>query len=188
MPSRKAGTAFVLAQANLFLAYGEGSAMESIALCAAMLMPILLLQKPYARSRTKQHMTCLERCLILWKAGDIDALVEECCSIQRQFRRSSVQRTSNEQHMMKEFSKFMSQSKVKAAVQLLDNHHNGGPLPLDDAIQSGIVQTTVREGLIAKHPQGQPPHPETVLCLSLLVQEPHPTLLLDGELIHSVAL
>ena len=57
----------------------------------------------------------------------------------------------------------MSQGKMKAAIQLLDNHNNSGPLSLDDAIQSGNGQTTVREGLIAKHPKGQTPHLETVL-------------------------
>ena len=45
VPSGKVENAFVLAQANLYRAYG---AMESIVLRAAMLMPILLLQKPHA--------------------------------------------------------------------------------------------------------------------------------------------
>ena len=188
VPSGKAGTAFVVAQANLLRAYGEGTAMKSFALRAAMLMPILLQQKPHARSKTKHHIKCLKRCLSHWNAGDIDALMDECCTIQSQFRQPSVhQRTSDEQHMTKDF---MSQCKVKAAIQLLDNHSNGGPLSLDDAIQSGIVQTTVRDELIAKHPQGQLPHPETVLCPPLPVQEPHPTLFdrLDGEMIRSVTL
>jgi len=59
--------------------------MESIALCAAMLMPILLLQKPHARSKTKHHMKCLKRHLSHWNAGDIDALLDECRTIQSQF-------------------------------------------------------------------------------------------------------
>ena len=132
VPSEKAGTAFVLAQGNLLRAYGEGTAMESIVLHAAMLVPIHLLQKPHARSKTKHHMKCLERRLGHWNAGNIDALMEECPTIQSQFRWSSVhQRTSDEQHMTKEFSKFMSQSKVKAEIQLFVNHNSGGPLSLD---------------------------------------------------------
>lgn len=83
--------------------------MESLDLCAAILKPIILPQKPYAHSKTKQHMICLERHLNHWKAGEIDALVDECRTIQSQFKRPSVQRTSNEQHMMKQLSKFMSQ-------------------------------------------------------------------------------
>jgi len=51
--------------------------------------------------------------------------------------------------MTKKFSKFMSQGKVKTAIQ------HGTAMSLDDVIQSGNVQTTV---------QGQLPHPETVLC------------------------
>ena len=84
-------------------------------------------------------------------------------------RRPVHQRTCDEQHITKEFSKLMSQGKVKAAIQLFDNHNNGGSLSLNDAIQSGNVQILVHDGLIPKHPQDQPPHPETVLCPPLLV-------------------
>ena len=96
--------------------------MESTALRAAMLKPILLLQKPYVGSKTKQHLTCLERWLILWKVEDIDALVKEGHTIQKQFRVSTVQRNlTNERRITQKFANYMLQGKVKAAIQLLDN-------------------------------------------------------------------
>ena len=42
---------------------------EQIALKGAMTMPSLLLRKPRATSKAKDHMKCLERQLHLWSAG-----------------------------------------------------------------------------------------------------------------------
>ena len=61
VPTEKAGTSFLLAMhmASLFCSYGEGSALESIVLKAAMVMPILLLQKPHNHSKSRDHVRCL---------------------------------------------------------------------------------------------------------------------------------
>ena len=48
VPWGKVGTSFVTELASLFRSYGESTALESVALRAAMVMPILLLQKPHA--------------------------------------------------------------------------------------------------------------------------------------------
>ena len=59
IPQAKCGRAFVAEQARLFRAYAVGSALESIALKAAMIMPVLLLQRPYVKSKEKDHVTHL---------------------------------------------------------------------------------------------------------------------------------
>lgn len=59
---------------NLFCAYGEGSAMESISLCAAMVMPVLVM-KSHACSKPKEHLICLQRRLVDWKEGNINGPV-----------------------------------------------------------------------------------------------------------------
>ena len=41
--------------------YAEGCALESVALKAAMVMPSLVLQKPHAKSKMKDHVTHLDR-------------------------------------------------------------------------------------------------------------------------------
>jgi len=58
------------------------SALESIALKAAMVMPALLLQRPFWKFKPCDHTHCLERRLPLWLGGDIDALVAEGTTIQ----------------------------------------------------------------------------------------------------------
>ena len=56
-----------MAMASLFRYYSDGSAVESNALRAATVMPILLLQKPHSCSKSWDHVQCLEKRLTLWK-------------------------------------------------------------------------------------------------------------------------
>ena len=63
--SGKAGKNFVLEIARLYQAYADGSALHSIALTACCVLQVLLLQKPHAKSKSKEHAECLERRLNL---------------------------------------------------------------------------------------------------------------------------
>ena len=56
----KQASFFVSELARLFKAFATSSALESVALKAATLMPILLLQKPARKSKAKDHITYLE--------------------------------------------------------------------------------------------------------------------------------
>ena len=67
VPAGKNGKEFVRELSNLFSAFASASSMESIALKATVIMPILLLQKPNRRSKTKDHVACLGRRLRAWK-------------------------------------------------------------------------------------------------------------------------
>ena len=62
--------------------------MECIALKAAFLLPLLVLQKPHRRSKLKEHCKILERRLALWKDGMFQDLLREGITIQRQFKYS----------------------------------------------------------------------------------------------------
>ena len=75
--------------------YAEGSALESIALKAAMTMCALLLQKPNRTSKSKDHVACLERRMTLWRAGDLEDLLQEGQTIQH--RLSTSKRTKREE-------------------------------------------------------------------------------------------
>ena len=56
---------FVSELARLFCAAGEKSALEGIAIKAALTLCSLVLQKPTRNSKEKHHVKCLERCLQL---------------------------------------------------------------------------------------------------------------------------
>ena len=57
---------FVLELAQLFWSAGEESSLEWIALKAAFTFCILITQKPTRTSKSKDHMSCLERRLLRW--------------------------------------------------------------------------------------------------------------------------
>ena len=65
IPLAKCGRAFVTEQACLFCAYANGSALEYVALKAAMIMPVLLLQQPYVKSKDWDHIEHLTHRLSL---------------------------------------------------------------------------------------------------------------------------
>ena len=185
-PSGKARISFVNTLASLFRAYGECSSMESIALRAAMVLPILLLQKPHARSKTKDHVACLQRRLTLWKAGNIDALLREGHTIQSQFKITSPLIGMHDQQQdqtTRLFTKYMKHGNVKAAIRLLDNQNNGKVFSLNTPILQNGTPSTVRDALIDKHPTSQPANPETLLDPSNRFGVPHPILFetLDGK-------
>ena len=60
-------TPLVLELSRLFRAYAEGSTLESIALKACTVLPVLLLQKPFRSSKQKDHSVGLARRLSVWK-------------------------------------------------------------------------------------------------------------------------
>ena len=74
-PFGKAGKSFVSELARLYKAFASSSAMESIAMKAAIVQPIVL---PSFKSKAKEHRTCLDRRLNTWLNRDLnDLLLEE---------------------------------------------------------------------------------------------------------------
>ena len=82
LPSGKAGKDFVLELARLYQVYADNTTLHSIALTACCVFQMLLLQKLHARSKSKDHVHCLESHLELWLSSDIDTLVKEGKCIQ----------------------------------------------------------------------------------------------------------
>ena len=87
-PSGKTGKEFTFELAKLFRAYGEGSALESIALKASMVIPALLLQKPHPTSKSRENVACLQRRIQLWQKGDINNLIIEGRTIQQRLKKN----------------------------------------------------------------------------------------------------
>ena len=191
IPSGKSGNSFIRELTRLIRAYAEGSAMESVALKAAMIMPSLLLQKSHRTSKAKDHVAQLERRLKSWEDGDIDSLLLEGRTIQRQLTTSSNKTTMSDEHLACSFPKLMMVGKVKAALRLITDHSKGGLLPLDSLITTADSTTeTVRQSVTNKHPPGRPLKPSAISSSDPTIPEPHPVLFdqIDGSLIRTVAL
>ena len=127
VPQGNTGTKFVAELARLFDAFASHSALESIALRAATVLPILLLQKPSSTSKSKDHNECLKRRLALWKDGNLLELVREGRTIQHRLRNNRKPLSSNaEQQLSRTFSRLMFEGKTHAAIQLLSDGGKGG--------------------------------------------------------------
>ena len=164
--------------------------MESVALKAAMLMPLLLLQKPHITSKSKEHVQCLERRLKQWKEGDINGLVREGQTIQQRLSWRSNKNHKNEEmreaRQARSFARLMMEGKVHAALCMLSDHCPTSVFDLDNKID-GVA---VREILKSKHPQAQRASPSTLLPCNDSELVSHPVLFerITGDFIRSIAL
>ena len=158
----KAGRLFVQEVTRLFTAYAENSALESISLKAAMIMPTLLLQKPHQRSKPKEFSSHLGRRLKLWLEGNLEELLNESRTIQQ--RTCRIHQNSNQppQEIARIFAKLMMQGKVKKALRLIDSESKGGPLQLNDRVEPEMPET-VQDVLTKKHPPKQHPKPSAII-------------------------
>ena len=82
VPSNRCGRAFTSELTQLFNSFAEQSPRESIALTAAMLFPMLILQKPNGKLKNKTVNAIIQRRLDLWADGDFDSLLLEGRTIQ----------------------------------------------------------------------------------------------------------
>ncbi len=169
IPYGKAGRSFVNELTRLYQAFGSASAMESVALKAAIVLPILLLQKPSKKFKPKDHITCLERRLPLWLSGRLMDLVNERRALQERLPRTHRMSYKNSDNLARSFSNLMFDGKCKAALDLLSYDDKGGRLHLDDEVN---MHKTVKDILINKHPPAQPIHPSCIV--SEAPQDPHP--------------
>ena len=158
VPFGKAGKSFVSELASLYKAFVSSSAMESIAMKAIIVLPILLLQKPSAKSKAKEHNACLERRLNTWLGGDLSDLLLEGRTIQRRIPKSDS--GDCQKCLAHSFANLMFQGKTKAAIRLLTEETKGGVLRLGDHVDA---HKTVRDVLRDKHPSSQPAHPDSVI-------------------------
>ena len=83
IPSGKSGKDFTEEMARLSRSFAEASALEDIAIMAAMVLPALVLQKPSVNSKAKEHAELLIRRMQQWKNGDINDLLKEGRVIQQ---------------------------------------------------------------------------------------------------------
>ena len=165
LPQGNAGKAFVTELARLYAAFATGSALESVAMTAVIVLPILLLQKPSRSSKAKDHIACIERRLLLWRDGQLDDLLAEGRTLQERLSKLPSDRKKKDNVPADRlFANKMFQGKVKSALNLLTNKTRGGLLHLDDKINGPENEQSVRDVLREKHPSGKPANPGSLIC------------------------
>ena len=74
--------------------------------------------------------------IYLWANGDIDQLLHEGRTIQKQLACSPNKTSSTDGKVAQQFSKLMIERKVKAALRLIPDQDRGYLLPLDSVASS----------------------------------------------------
>ena len=186
-PTGKVGKEFVLELSRLFRAYGETSALEAVSLNAAMILSLLLLQKPSPKAKVKDHISCLQRRLLLWHKGDIAELLREGGVIQQ--RLSSLSRPKQDS-ITKSFGKLMRKGRVKAAMRLLSSSDMSVMSIHDKVNPTNGSDRTVLDYLKSKlkHPPGSEVNPDAILSDQELDFQPVIFESIDAESIRAAAL
>ena len=143
VPSGACGKKFIAELTRFFNAFAMESDLESIALKAAMTLPSLVLQKPHAKSKTREHASCLQRRLSLWEKGDISNLLKEGRALQKSLVSSQPPKrgTSDESSTARKFSKMMMEGRVRAALKLLSDKSDTGLLGLNETVDENSGKT-----------------------------------------------
>ena len=186
VPTGKAGTMFI----HVLCEYGSESPTEKIAISAAMIIPHLLLQKPHAKSKSRDHVSCLERRLSLWKEGDIESLLQEGIAIQQRLRNADHRSRDD---TSRAFARLMFCGRTKAALKLITEDKGGGPLSPHSLAEPPPEQKdewTVLDELRSKHPEGKPASQNCIVDTSPNKGVFHPVIIdnLDGKTIRETTL
>ena len=146
VPYGNAGSHFITELAKFCKSFSSASAVECIriALKAAMVLLALLLQKPHMGSKSHENIKCLERCLHLWREGDIDALLVKGHTIQQHLHHSHCTPLADSSHR---FPCLVFQGKIKAAMWFLTEQSQG----LFLLLSIPVGESTVFDGLIRKY-------------------------------------
>jgi hypothetical protein len=178
LPSGTTGKRFVAEVARLNRAYADRGPLEGIALKASMVIIPLLLQKPHAKSKSKDHVECMKRRLSLWDAGNIKALLREGGTIQARLKSSKT--FDDDATIARKFSAMMFKGNSRGAMRYVSDQTKGGVLQLNENTKTLLAE---------KHPIGEDARPEV-----LINGEPPPDVdpiafaALDGDLIKKCAL
>ena len=189
VPSGNVGKDFIRELTSLFSAYAQGSALESVALTAVMVACGLLLQKPHLTSKTRDHVTALERRLRAWREGDIDGLMKEGRTIQNHLRPPRRREHGNqEENDSRIFSKLILEGKIHSALRFLSQNHGGGVLNINDSVDG--EGSSVLDTLRSKHPPPGKLDTAAFVTTDLEPPEVHPILFdcLTGQSIRNAAL
>lgn len=176
VPSGRAGKSFIEELTFWLKQFNSNSELSAVALKAFMVLPTLILQKPSAKSKSKEHSAAIERRLNLWRQGDLELLLKEVRFIQGKFVGSKKARTVED--ISKVFGKLVLQGKLSAAIKLLDRESSSGLLNLTPE---------VLEGLKEKHPEAAEIADESLLYGPMDHVPPGIFDMVDEEMIYDAA-
>ena len=138
LPSGGAGKHFIEKLTFWLKQFNSNSDLNSVALKAIMVLPSVILQKPSATSKTKEHSVEIEQRLALWRQGDLNMLMKEIRFIQDRFVNSK--RARSVEDISKTFAKLVFQGTLTAAIKFLDKENSSVLLNLSDKVLAQLKE------------------------------------------------
>ena len=102
-----------------------------------------------SKSKARDNARFLEKRLILWKEGDLNALMKEMQEIQKRLK---LKRAKKVDERMKAFCRFMLIGKVSKAMRFIDNGEDAtvGVRQVTDDVLEALKRSTQMKGLNIK--------------------------------------
>ena len=119
IPSGKWGKEYIKLYSSWISHFNKGTTFQGIALKVAMILPNLLLQKPSATSKSREHIQSLEQRIGMWNNGKIQELWTDGLVIQKKLTQKP-QKTPED--ITRTFTKLMFEGKPGAAMKFLDEN------------------------------------------------------------------
>ena len=151
-PTGQCGKKFIKLMTEWIHMFNIGSCFKAVAMKVVMVLPSLLLQKPSAKSKAKEHSKRLEERLKWWEEGKIEKIREEAEVIQKKLVGSKRSRT--EEDISRIFSKLLFEGKVGPALKFLDEQAENAVLP--------STQTVIKK-LQELHPESHEIQPNSLI-------------------------
>ena len=159
LPSGQSGKTLIKLLTEWINHFNVGDTFQGIALKVVMILPNLLMQKPSAKSKAKEHSKLLEERIRLWNSGEISELFDDGNAIQKRLSKS---KRNLSRDVERTFTKLMLEGKVSSALKYLDENAENAVLPLTEEVidklktlhptPSDIIPTSLIHGNIEKVP------------------------------------
>ena len=147
LPKNAIGKAVLTEATRLLKLFNSRTPWEPVAIHLFIIFLPLMLQKPSAKSKNKDHVRYLKKRLDQWKEGRLSEIVSECEEIQKRMKRSK----KKEESVQRGFTRLMMVGKVKQALKLVDADN--------DVTGVKKIDRDVKINLQSKHPPGEQTHP-----------------------------
>ena len=119
VPTGKSGKEFIKLKTEWLQKFNSGTSFQHLALKVFHVLPNMLLQKPSATSKSKEHSKALETRLQMWSEGKLMELLKENRVIQHKLS-NKPKKSSHD--ISRIFTKLMFEGKVGAALKFLDEN------------------------------------------------------------------
>ena len=176
VPRGKVGTDFIKEITRIVQLFTTESKWTRLALSMLHIFIPLMLQKPSAKSKARDHTKYLDKRLKLWNQGDFDSLLSEIREIQKKLRRSQDKKKETRE---KAFYRLMLLGKVGQAMKFVNSE--------DDTRGVHSLTEDIKRLLQEKHPKQREVLQE--ILLPETANEPEPVIYegIDGMSVYKAA-